>query len=68
MSPQRNLSNFVDTILLTYVLSNDADIHNIQKSIIDDYKTLNEKCDNIILKIKNRKKNSRSHKEVEQPP
>ena len=55
MSPQRNLSNFVDIMLLTYVLNNNTDNQFIKKSIIDDYKSLNIKCDNIILKLKNRK-------------
>ena len=55
MSPQRHLSNFVDTILIAYVLSGNTDIQSVKPSIIDGYKILNEKCDNIISKMKARK-------------
>lgn len=55
MSPQRYLSSFIDTLLLTYILSNSAGKTGVQQRIIDDYKKLNEKCDSVILKIKNRK-------------
>ena len=55
MSPQRQLSNFIDTILLAYVLSNDSEIKNVRKTIIDDYKKLNDKCDSVISKIEERK-------------
>ena len=55
MSPQRHLSNFIDTLLLAYVLSNNNDMQDVKQTIIDDYKKLNEKCDSVILKIKNRK-------------
>jgi hypothetical protein len=56
MSPQRTISNFIDTLLLAYVLSDNNDV---QESLIEDYKKLNEKCDNIISKIKLRKKQQR---------
>ena len=55
MSPQRQLSNFIDTILIAYVLSGNAEMQDVKKDIIEDYKKLNDKCDSIILKIKNRK-------------
>jgi len=55
MSPQRHLSNFIDTLLLAYVLSNNNEMQEVKQTIIDDYKKLNEKCDSVILKIKNRK-------------
>jgi hypothetical protein len=49
-------NNFIDTLLLAYVLSDNNDV---QESLIEDYKKLNEKCDNIISKIKLRKKQQR---------
>jgi len=55
MSPQRNLSNFIDTLLLSYVLSEETIVCQIEKKIIDDYKLLNKKCDDVISKIKKRK-------------
>ena len=55
MSPQRQLSNFIDTILLTYVLSNNTEMQKVKQTIIDDYKQLNDKCDSVILKIQERK-------------
>lgn len=55
MSPQRHLSNFIDTLLLAYVLGNNSEMQEVKQTIIDDYKKLNEKCDSVILKIKNRK-------------
>ena len=55
MSPQRHLSNFIDTLLLAYVLSNNSEMQEVKQTIIDDYKKLNEKCDSVILKIKTRK-------------
>ena len=56
MSPQRQLSGFIDTILLTYILSGNQD--KIKSSIIDEYEKLNKKCDNIIARIKERKTKS----------
>jgi len=55
MSPQRQLSNFIDTILLAYVLSSDSDIRAVKSTIIEDYKKLNDKCDDVISKIQERK-------------
>lgn len=55
MSPQRQLSNFIDTLLLAYVLSGDKELQNVKRTIIDEYKQLNNKCDVIINKIKERK-------------
>lgn len=55
MSPQKQLSNFIDTLLLSYVLDED---HNVKSTIIEEYRKLNEKCDNIISKMKERRKQS----------
>jgi len=55
MSPQRQLSNFIDTILLAYILSNDSGIRAVKSTIIEDYKKLNDKCDDVISKIQERK-------------
>jgi hypothetical protein len=55
MSPQRQLSNFIDTLLLAYILSNNTAMQDVKKTIIEDYKQLNKKCDSVILKIKTRK-------------
>jgi hypothetical protein len=55
MSPQRQLSNFIDTLLLAYVLSNNTEMQTVKQTIIDDYKRLNDKCDSIILKIQERR-------------
>ena len=55
MSPQRHLSNFIDILLLAYVLSNNTSMQSVQQNIIDDYKKLNDKCDSVIKKIRARK-------------
>jgi len=55
MSPQRQLSNFIDTLLLAYVLSNNTEMQTVKQTIIDDYKRLNDKCDSVILKIQERR-------------
>ena len=55
MSPQRQLSNFIDTLLLAYVLSNNIEMQKVKKDIIDDYRELNNKCDLVISKINERK-------------
>ncbi len=55
MSPQRQLSNFIDTLLLAYVLTNNTKMQEVKKTIIEDYRQLNDKCDSIILKIQERK-------------
>jgi len=55
MSPQRQLSNFIDTILLAYILSGESNIKHVKKTIIDEYRELNDKCDSVILKIQERK-------------
>lgn len=52
MSPQKQLSHFIDTILLTYALSKNTDV---EEALLEDYRKLNEKCDNIISKIRERK-------------
>ena len=54
MSLQKQLSTFVDTILMNYI-QEDNSIDQAQNTIIEDYKKLNEKCDDVILKIKVRK-------------
>lgn len=58
MSPQRHLSNFIDTILLAYVLSGNTEAQVVKPSIIAGYKILNDKCDDIISKMKARKSKS----------
>lgn len=55
MSPQRRLSNVIDTILLTYVLEGNVNIGDIKETIIEEYRKLNDKCDNVISKIRERK-------------
>jgi len=55
MSPQRQLSNFIDTLLLAYVLTNNTEMQEVKKTIIEDYRRLNDKCDSVILKIQERK-------------
>lgn len=52
MSPQKQLSHFIDTILLTYALSKNTDV---EEALLEDYRKLSEKCDNIISKIRERK-------------
>lgn len=56
MSPQRQLSNFVDALLLSYVLSDNTNIEEVKQTIIDEYKKLNEKCDVVISKMRERRK------------
>lgn len=55
MSPQKNLSNFIDALLLAYILSNNITSQDVRQSVIDDYKRLNDKCDSVITKIRARK-------------
>jgi len=55
MLPQRQLSNFIDTLLLAYILSNNYEKQYVKHTIIEEYKQLNDKCDSIILKINERK-------------
>ena len=63
MSPQRHLSNFIDTLLIAYVLSGNTEMQTVKPSIIDAYKQLNEKCDDIISKMKARKSKSNTSSE-----
>jgi hypothetical protein len=56
MSPQRQLSNFIDSFLLNYVFPSDSEMSEVKPTIIDEYRKLNEKCDCIISRI-NRRKN-----------
>jgi hypothetical protein len=58
MSPQRNLSNFIDTLLIAYILSENTEMQDIKNTIIDDYKILNERCGYVISKIRERKSKS----------
>jgi hypothetical protein len=51
MLPQKHLSNFIDNFILNTC-------EEIQPTIIDEYRKLNEKCDFIILRIKQRKEKS----------
>jgi hypothetical protein len=55
MSPQIHLSNFIDTILLAYILNTDSELPKVKQTIIDEYKRLNDRCDIIIDKINKRK-------------
>jgi hypothetical protein len=55
MSIHSNLSNFIDTLLLAYLLENNSENQAVKQTIIDDYKELNKKCDSIIERIKTRK-------------
>lgn len=56
MSPQRHLSNFIDTLLLAYVLSGNTEMQNVKQTIIDEYKKLNDKCDDVITRMRERRK------------
>lgn len=38
----------------------------LEKETLEDYRTLNEKCDTIIVKIKNRKNKEKKEKENQQ--
>lgn len=40
---------------MTYLIVQNAEINDLSKEIVDEYKSLNEKCDIVIDKIKNRK-------------
>lgn len=55
MSPRKSLSNVIDNLLISYALTSEKELEDVDNSIIDEYKKLNEKCDNIISKIKSRK-------------
>jgi hypothetical protein len=52
MSPQNQLNNIISELLVYSATLIDKD-----NSIIEDYKILNKRCDEILLKIKNRKNN-----------
>jgi hypothetical protein len=58
MSPQRHLGNFIDALLLAYVLSENTNMQEVKRTIIDDYRKLNEKCDVVISKMRERKEKS----------
>ena len=55
MSPRSQLSIFIDTILINCLQKDNLNNEQVQDNIIEDYKKLNEKCDDIITKIKIRK-------------
>lgn len=55
MSHRKQLATVIENI----IFSEELDPKNVEESTINDYKSLNEKCDTIISKIKKRK---------EQPP
>jgi len=56
MSQKRSAAISNDTIKLNDALKNLEIIEQIEPEIIEEYKNLNEKFDQVILKIKNRKK------------
>lgn len=51
MHSRKQLANVIDQILT----SEEEKVSEVEASTIDEYKKLNEKCDTVITKIKNRK-------------
>lgn len=50
--PRRQLSTTSEAVTLTESIA----IEEVEEATVEDYKKLNEKCDKIISKIKDRKK------------
>jgi len=53
MNHRRQLANVIEDILISDYL----DVENVSATTIQEYKSLNEKCDQVISKIKKRKTN-----------
>lgn len=51
MHSRKRLANVIDQILT----SEEEQLEEVEPSTVDDYKKLNDKCDVVIGKIKNRK-------------
>jgi len=56
---RKQLTTVIDKIVTTA-----ADTTTVEPEIIDDYKKLNDKCDDVITKIRNRKEKSAKPNEV----
>lgn len=48
---RKQLNSVIDKIIQT----DSAEIEEVKPELIDDYKKLNDKCDDVIFKIKTRK-------------
>lgn len=61
MHSRKRLATVIDQI----ITSEQEQVKEVEASTIDEYKKLNEKCDTVITKIKNRKgkKNSQQSEE-----
>lgn len=54
MHSRKQLANVIDLCIVDVAMAEEEQVI-VKETIIEDYKRLNEKCDIIITKIKNRK-------------
>ena len=62
MHSRKRLATVIEQVLT----SEQEQVSEVESSTIDEYKKLNEKCDTVITKIKNRKKGKKNSQQAEE--